>query len=260
MDKFIRDTGIILKVIQNLGLYETLLVIFQFALRKKAIRFKFKNDTLYLNNEKAIFYHIAFSIEKLYRLANSVRTNFCEVVVDVGANCGIFSHFIEKRFPGARFFLFEPSKELHSLIRLNLQKAADYTIINKAVTDNSSIESFYINLDSQETNSFDIKSVEAFSSGHIKKKAVETISLDVFIRGRNVKKIDILKVDIQGAELRLIKGGKKALSVTQEAFFEISFLFKNAVQIMNILLEKFRNYEVINEIIMGADLHFYRMK
>lgn len=257
MEKFIRASGIIHKVIENLGVYETLLVISQFVLRKRIIGFKFKNDTLYLNNEKAIFYHIAYSIEKMYRLANSVRRNSCEVVVDVGANCGIFSHFIEKRFHDARFFLFEPSRELNPLIKLNLQEAADYMIINKAVTDKNSKEDFYINVDSQETNSLDIESVEPFSSGHIKKKAVATISLDVFIRDRNIKKIDILKVDIQGTELRLIKGGRKALSVTQEAFFEVSFLFKNAVQIMNILLKKFRNYEVINGIIMGADIHFY---
>jgi FkbM family methyltransferase len=260
MEKLIKIVGILIGVIKNCGFWETLWIFVQLVSRKKEIRVRYRNNELFMNSEKAVFYHIAYSLEKLEKLANSIITNSCETVVDVGANCGIFSYFVGKRFPNANYFLFEPSKELNSIILQNLKGLKKLTIINKAVIDIKSAEYFYINKDSQETNTLYKESMYGFSKGKIRRRMVETTSLDIFAQARNLKKIDILKVDVQGAELRLIRGGERVLSTTREAFFETTFLFKNIVQILNYLTKEFKNYEVINEIIMGVDLHFYRTK
>ena len=54
----------------------------------------------------------------------------------------------------------------------------------------------------------------------LQKINVPTITLDRFIRERKIDVVDVMKVDVQGAEYMVLEGGKETLSVTRNALFE----------------------------------------
>jgi len=53
---------------------------------------------------------------------------------------------------------------------------------------------------------------------------VETISLDFFVEENQIGEIDLLKIDVQGAELDIFKGGVKALKDVLQIVCEVEFV------------------------------------
>jgi FkbM family methyltransferase len=53
---------------------------------------------------------------------------------------------------------------------------------------------------------------------------VETISLDYFIDQNEIGEIDFIKIDVQGAELDIFKGGKKTLANVLKIICEVEFI------------------------------------
>ena len=49
---------------------------------------------------------------------------------------------------------------------------------------------------------------------------VETVSLDAFARGREVLPIGILKIDVEGAELEVLRGANEILPATRQIIVE----------------------------------------
>jgi FkbM family methyltransferase len=74
----------------------------------------------YLDRREAEFiYQEIFCAEKY--LAHGLCLPDHAVVVDVGANIGLFSLYVKQRVPGARVFALEPVAEIAEVLRTNLQ-------------------------------------------------------------------------------------------------------------------------------------------
>jgi len=54
--------------------------------------------------------------------------------------------------------------------------------------------------------------------------SVETVSLDHFVKINNIGKIDFIKIDVQGAELDIFKGGIKTLNDVLKIVCEVEFI------------------------------------
>ena len=52
---------------------------------------------------------------------------------------------------------------------------------------------------------------------------VETVLLDDIINELKIKKIDFLKIDIEGAELEALKGAEKSLKITRNIAMELHY-------------------------------------
>jgi hypothetical protein len=52
---------------------------------------------------------------------------------------------------------------------------------------------------------------------------VSTMQFDTFVKQHGIHKVDLLKIDVQGAECRVLKGGKQALRNVKAIVMEISF-------------------------------------
>jgi FkbM family methyltransferase len=64
-----------------------------------------------------------------------------------------------------------------------------------------------------------------FEVAYIKSKTtIETITLDNFLDVHNIESLDFIKIDVQGAELDIFKGGKKALEDVLKIVCEVEFI------------------------------------
>ncbi|MBS1533084.1 MAG: FkbM family methyltransferase [Bacteroidetes bacterium] len=133
------------------------------------------------------------------------------VMIDVGASCGYYSVRYSKLC--RHIFSFEPAAETYKFLEKNIKINAIENVTALKIGLSDSDEEKKINLYSLSANNtiFD-KNIAA--GGTLKKIGVETIKLkrlDDLVSGGDVPAPDIIKVDIEGAELSFLKGAKNTV-------------------------------------------------
>ena len=64
-----------------------------------------------------------------------------------------------------------------------------------------------------------------FEAAYLKSKTtIKTITLDNFLEANNIGSLDFIKIDVQGAELDIFRGGKKALKDVLKIVCEVEFI------------------------------------
>ncbi len=122
------------------------------------------------------------------------------VFLDIGAHIGSVTGAVTKRSPGTKVIAFEAVPEKTELLR---KKFPDVTIHHCAVSNSSGEVTFYISLEKSSYSSLDNKL--AANSGKTRAITVKAYRLDEMnIEG----KVDIIKVDVEGAEQGVFEGGQ----------------------------------------------------
>jgi FkbM family methyltransferase len=142
-----------------------------------------------------------------------------QVVYDVGANIGFFTLLLARLVgPGGRVFAFEPMPENAVALRHNvaLNGLANVTVVQKAVSSESgtaqlllSPHSAFHSLDLEGASKRDVLGPK---SGEI---SVETITLDEFVAEDPVRVPDLIKLDVEGAEVIALEGMRRVLESAQ---------------------------------------------
>jgi FkbM family methyltransferase len=226
--------------------------------KEPVISFRYKDDQLYIINEEVALYHIVHTTAKMEKLADAVPKNSTGVMLDIGANVGLYSYFYKKRCPDAKAFLFEPDKRLVPVIEKNLQHFSNWEVLNSAVGETSGQIDFFFNPKSSQTNSTEREALLPFMKNEeIVGEKVQSLRLSDFCSQRNIQSIETLKIDIQGGEFKVLKASEDILTITKTAFVEICFLMPDTIPLVKLMDQYFKKYEPVTEIIMGADLKFY---
>lgn len=145
-------------------------------------------------------------------------------IIDIGANEGQFAKFIQKHFPLSDIYCFEPIPEAYH----RLEKWADKMnsrihIYNMAIGEENGTIDFYIH-ESHPTSSSILRATSLHPFGKSQNKiTISIVSIDDFIQANkiNLKKDILVKMDVQGYERYVIKGGGHLLSEAVACKLEI---------------------------------------
>ena len=121
------------------------------------------------------------------------------VVLDIGANVGIFSLYASKY--AKQVYSLEPAKEhFDCLVRmLDFNSITNVKAINKALyTENTTLPFFH------NPNKTMYSLHQAVADQSLNPETVETISLDKLFEDEKIEHVDLLKLDIEGTELEII--------------------------------------------------------
>lgn len=128
-----------------------------------------------------------------------------DVVFDVGANIGFFSLNIGKYYPGVRVHSFEPVADTFKFLKKNVEQnnfsdfIQCYPVGFLDKTEKLIIKKSGISL---------YQTVAAHSGENTEE--IECVTLGKAIELSGVDRIDLLKVDIESAEMEMIKGATDA--------------------------------------------------
>lgn len=134
---------------------------------------------------------------------NSLKSG--AVILDIGANIGYYTILASKKIgKRGKVFAFEPDPRSLQILKRNvdLNKCKNVTIVNSAVGKKNSFATF--TLDSTNPGESSL-----LKNKNGKKIKVKTTTIDSFVKKHRIKKIDILKMDIEGTEIYALKGGEK---------------------------------------------------
>lgn len=129
-----------------------------------------------------------------------VKVEVGDVIVDVGANLGLFSLYAQS-FQPKKIFAFEPIKSTFDYLTHNLQDYSNTILINKAIGSING-ESL-INIGKSSGSSTLVGNKNVGSGNSIGTETVVTTTFNDFISKYDVSHIDFLKVDCEGGELDL---------------------------------------------------------
>lgn len=224
----------------------------------RPVRIKVAGSSYYLNPEPTAIYHARHSVSKVARMVELI--NDANSVFDVGANCGLFSALCAQKFPAATIHAFEPAKALQPILALNCS-SDNIAVHQLAVGERNERVKLYVNPNSQQTNSLQLSSVEAFlAPDKVETELTDCVAVDSFVAENAIDPIDVLKVDVQGFEGAVLRGARTALKEVQYLFVEMSWLDPEGVHRILPAVENygFNHVAVVNPVYTGADLLFTR--
>ena len=134
------------------------------------------------------------------------------VVVDVGANDGYYLMRLKQRNPDLSVYAFEPNPVAFANLEKNVSKNGIGAVerFPTAVSDVSQEQPFQIVDEITSIGGFQIWGYRPWlDPARIRTVMVPTVTLDEALEG--VGDIDILKIDVEGAEYRVLKGAQKTL-------------------------------------------------
>jgi len=145
---------------------------------------------------------------------------------DVGANIGWFSWRCATVRPDFEIVSFEPDAKNLQCLRRTTQRwqLARHTIVPCAVAECSGRAAFFVDDIAGATGS--LEKSQSFNFHHYGHRApeieVETVSLDDFL-ARGQTPPSLMKIDVEGAELRILQGGAGVLRDHRPILFYESF-------------------------------------
>lgn len=166
--------------------------------------------------------HVAF----LRRLGEIGYTP--KVVYDIGACVLHWTKQAQQVWPTAKVIAFEGMDEAEEVIK---QGGVDYNIGLLSNEDNK-ILNFYQNIDHpggnsyyRENEKFSPKASELYTDAQMRRKVAMT--LDTVVEQRKFPLPDFVKIDVQGAELDILKGASRVLEHAQHVILELQVIEYN---------------------------------
>lgn len=157
------------------------------------------------------------------------------IVFDLGANCGFFTLRTLDFFPKAKLYAFEPQIKVNEKFKetIKANKLQDSISLYKfAIADRNNKSTFYENRSPISASLLK----EKVSQRTVRKQyPVEIISLNWFVEEFSVPSPDILKIDVEGSELDVLKGSTDFLSEISILLIEVHPPICTADQIENFL-------------------------
>ena len=146
-----------------------------------------------------------------------------KTIFDVGANIGQTSLFLNRHFPQAEIFAFEPVQATYELLKNNSKHLKNIKTFNYALGNQESQKTIRLRENSELNTLVNGSNKLLLESGKL--QTVEITTVDTFCQKNNIDKIDILKMDVQGYETEVLSGAESCLknNLVKFIYSEIGF-------------------------------------
>lgn len=118
------------------------------------------------------------------------------VVIDAGANVGLFTRVVLKRKPNAKFFSIEPERNNYNILKMNTEQYSNVVCMQKGLwSKECSLEVI-----ERDTGNWGFMVKETEKVGE---DIIDAISIDYLLNHYNIENIDLLKMDVEGSEYEI---------------------------------------------------------
>lgn len=212
---------------------------------------------VWLNFDPATYYHLNHSIDKLEKLVENIPSGLTGIVIDGGANHGIFSLLTSQKFPNSKVYAFEPYDKVLPVLKKNTI-GTNIIIVEKALSNTDGEIAFFTADASDQVGSVIRDNVEELTpqGSPILEAKVQAISLKSFVNSEKINRIAVLKLDVQGAEYAILENADDVLAITDCLVLEVVLIEPSTLQLLEKARKFFPYHKVLNPLPYGADIIF----
>jgi len=135
----------------------------------------------------------AIFIFKEFKLPNKIKP---KVIIDAGAYTGLSSLYFSHKYPNAKIYSIEPEESNFDILKKHTEKLDNITIIKAGLWHKDAC----LKIVDRHTGKFGFMVEEVSENDDYD---IKSITIDYLINTFGIKHIDILKIDIEGAEKEL---------------------------------------------------------
>ena len=149
-----------------------------------------------------------------------------ETVLDIGANTGQFAEMIHKILPSAAIVSFEPIEECYKSLIRNMASVPKFRAFNYALGEKDTNAEMYVNDYTASSSLLQMEDLhkQAFPfTANACKEMVKIKQLDGIALDLDLTDNLLIKIDVQGYEDRVIRGGQETVSRAKVVIIETSF-------------------------------------
>ena len=153
-----------------------------------------------------IFKNLPLGCDLIYDIKKKLEINCMNIIVDVGANIGQSQQIFAKAFPAARIYCFEPVLETFEKLKKNVIGHNTHCIC-RALGEEEKMSKMYLNIHGNHL----MNSLNPNTNSTNNNIVVSVTTLDRFTKENNIKRINFLKIDTEGWDIKVLLGGKQLL-------------------------------------------------
>jgi FkbM family methyltransferase len=144
-------------------------------------------------------------------------------VFDVGANKGQYASMALKILkPPFELYSFEPQKIAFAVLK-TITADVNFKPFNIGLGSEKKQETLY-NQDEGSVFASVVKtSHDHVAQDRVKKETIELSTIDIFCKEHNIKKIDFLKIDVEGYEIEVLTGAKQMIAAGNIPYIQFEF-------------------------------------
>jgi FkbM family methyltransferase len=172
-----------------------------------------------------VFVSASYEVELVQYLKKNLRPGMA--CIDAGANVGYFTLLMAKRVgPQGLVISFEPTQNTMDILQQNirLNGLGNVVAVKLALSDYNGAMQFHEGPPGYEVyNSAKPIVHPSAEEKYFTVTSTECATLDDYLASRNISRIDIIKIDVEGAELSVLRGMEKTLQANPHARLIVEF-------------------------------------
>ena len=141
------------------------------------------------------------------------------ILFDIGANIGNYSLLVADLFPSSTIYSFEPSKATFDMLEDNTKLNPRINCVQTAFGNDTKLADLYSDQTGSGLASLYNRDLGSFGIKFSKSEVVKVQRLDDWVNSNNVNP-DYIKIDVEGSELSVLKGGINTLLNVRAVQFE----------------------------------------
>lgn len=153
-------------------------------------------------------------VDLAYDIERDFGRNAVSTILDVGANVGQSARHYVMAFPGARICCFEPVASTFAQLAKNVSRLPQVRTFEVGLGAEDGYSNINVGADSR------LSSVTTNRPGDTSQR-IQITTLDRFCAANQIAEIDLLKIDTEGYELAVLRGGAGALKAGRVKFVQI---------------------------------------
>jgi len=157
-------------------------------------------------------------------LLELVRENGIECIYDIGANVGTWTLLSKALFPHAMVEAFEPYSPHLDKLRKTVQNLSDVRVHSVALGSENNRMTLRVTSFSDASSMLPAANPGAWGLAESSQVQVPGWRLDDYRTKHNLPLPDLVKLDVQGFELEVLKGATSCLRHTRVVIAEVSFV------------------------------------
>lgn len=148
------------------------------------------------------------------------------IIFDIGANRGEYLQEIINLFDNkAIIYAFEPLKKAHTFLKKKFINRKNIKLLNMGLSDKKGSSAIYYDEDSSQLASLYPRNVVGMTlpAKLSKSEEIKLLTIDDYCQKNKIQKIDLLKIDAEGHELKILNGAKNMIKKSKVNYIQFEF-------------------------------------